>query len=48
MVPFTFLYDLYKAWYVKNVGRSDVVGKQVFIKNLIAVLDENSDRKSVV
>ncbi len=43
LVPFTFLYDLYKAWYVKNVGRSDVVGKQVFIKNLIAVLDENSD-----
>ena len=43
LVPFTFLYDLYKAWYVKNVGRSDVVGKQVFIKNLIAVLDENSE-----
>jgi len=43
LVPFTFLYDLYKAWYVKNVGRNDSVGKQVFIKNLVNVLDEDSD-----
>ena len=43
LVPFTFLYDLYKAWYVKNVGKSDVIGKQVFIKNLAGVLNADSD-----
>lgn len=43
LVPFTFLYDLYKAWYVKNVGKSDVIGKQVFIKSLAGVLGNDSD-----
>ena len=42
LVPFTFLYDLYKAWYKKNIGqdKSAMKSKQVFTKDLLAILPE--------
>ena len=40
LVPFTFLFDLYKSWYKKNVGDRDTKSSQVFIKDLLNVLHE--------
>lgn len=40
LVPFSFLYDLYKAWYRKNIGERDTKSSQVFIKDLLNVLHE--------
>jgi len=42
LVPFTFLYDLYKAWYKKNIGqdKSALKSKQVFTKDVLRVLSE--------
>lgn len=38
LAPFSFLYDLYNAWYKKNVGRGDTMSRQSFIQNLTAIL----------
>ena len=45
LVPFTFLYDLYKAWYKKNIGqdKSALKSKQVFTKDVLRVLPEYPD-----
>lgn len=43
LVPFTFLYDLYKAWYKKNIGERDTKSKQVFTKDLLNILPEYTD-----
>ena len=41
VVPFTFLYDLYRAWYVKNAGgKGEVKGSQTFKKELLIRLKE--------
>ena len=43
LVPYKFLYDLYKAWYKKNVGKSDVVSQTMFnkqIRNLVQTMDD--------
>ena len=45
-VPFTFLYDLYKEWYKKYVGKQDVKSLQVFIKDVLNLLKEYPDRYS--
>lgn len=39
-VPFTFLYDLYKEWYKKYVGKQEVKSLQVFIKDVLNLLKE--------
>ena len=38
LVPFSFLYDLYIAWYHKNVGKGDTMSRQSFIQNLETLL----------
>ena len=43
LVPFSFLYDLYGAWYRKNVGKSDIVSRQSFVQNLINILGPDND-----
>lgn len=42
-VPFTFLYDLYKAWYKKYVGKQEVKSLQVFIKDILNLLNDYPD-----
>lgn len=39
-VPFTFLYDLYKEWYKKYVGKQEVKSLQVFIKDILNLLKD--------
>ena len=45
LVPFTFLYDLYKAWYKKNIGqdKSSFKSKQMFMKDVLAILPSYAD-----
>ena len=43
LVPFTFLYDLYKAWYKRNIADRDTKSLKVFKKDLLNVLPEYSD-----
>lgn len=43
LVPFTFLFDLYKAWYKKNVADRDTKSLKVFKKDLLNVLPEYSE-----
>ena len=45
LVPFTFLYDLYKAWYKKNIGqdKSSFKSKQMFMKDLLMILPSYTD-----
>lgn len=38
LVPYTFIYDLYKAWYAENVGDKSVQGRNTFIKDFNKVL----------
>ena len=40
LVPFTFLHDLYKAWYKRNVGDKDTKSSQVFIRDVLNILSE--------
>lgn len=42
-VPFTFLYDLYKEWYKKYVGKQEVKSLQVFIKDVLNLLKDYPD-----
>ena len=45
LVPFTFLYDLYKAWYKKNIGqdKSSFKSKQMFMKDILMILPSYTD-----
>ena len=45
LVPFVFLYDLYKAWYKKNIGqdKASMKSKQMFTKDILNVLKEYPD-----
>ena len=44
LVPFPFLYDLYRAWYAKNGGgKGEVKGSQTFKKEFLALLKEYPD-----
>ena len=43
LVPFTFLYDLYKEWYKKYVGKQEVKSLQVFIKDVLNLLKDYPD-----
>lgn len=38
LLPFTFLYDLYKAWFKRNSPSGSVLGKTGFVKDLLAVV----------
>lgn len=43
LVPFTFLYDLYKSWYKRNIADRDTKSLKVFKKDLLNVLPEYSE-----
>lgn len=43
LLPFQFLYDLYTAWYHKNVGSREVVGRQTFLKTLLSIVEQFPD-----
>lgn len=38
LLPFSFLYDLYKAWFKRNAPSGTVLGKTTFIHNLESIL----------
>ncbi len=40
LLPFAFLYDLYRAWFVLNVPNGSPLGKNKFIKDLIQMANE--------
>lgn len=41
LIPFTFLYDLYKAWYNKYSPTGSIVSRQVFVKDLIPLVNKS-------
>ena len=44
LVPFDFLYDLYKAWYKKNFSKIDLmISKQNFIRDLLNAIKSLPD-----
>ena len=43
LIPFSFLYDLYGAWYKKNVGKGETISRQTFVKNIVLVLGMQSE-----
>lgn len=43
LLPFGFLYDLYKSWYKRNSPSGSVQGKNTFINDLLSVLPSFSD-----
>ena len=43
LIPFSFLYDLYGAWYKKNVGKGETVSRKTFVKHVVNVLEIQSD-----
>lgn len=38
LLPFTFLYDLYKEWFKKTSPSGSILGKTGFIKDLLAIM----------
>ncbi|MCY1718548.1 phage/plasmid primase, P4 family [Microbacterium sp. SL62] len=42
LVPFTFLYDLFKAWFVKNNPSGKLIASKVFIKDLLQLLPNST------
>lgn len=43
LLPFTFLYDLYKVWFKQNSPNGSIQGKNTFIQDLIQALGTNTD-----
>ena len=39
VLPFSFIYDLYKSWYADNSPSGKCVGKNIFIKELVDMVD---------
>jgi len=42
LLPFAFLYDLYKSWFARSNPSGSPVGRNVFIKDLVSVVDPSS------
>lgn len=42
LVPFNFLYDLFKAWFKQNNPSGTTIGKHTFIANLCAIITPDS------
>lgn len=42
-LPFTFLYDMYKAWFKLNIPSGTCIGKIMFTNDLINVIRSNHD-----
>ena len=43
LIPFSFLYDLYIAWYHRNVGGREVISRKVFMKTLDMILANSEE-----
>ena len=43
LLPFTFLYDLYKIWFKQNSPNGSIQGKNTFIQDLIQALGNNAE-----
>lgn len=43
MLPFSFLYDLFKAWFRKNSPNGTIQGKNTFIADILNILDNYPD-----
>ena len=43
LVPFAFLYDLYVAWYKRNVATTGMEGKTKFLKSFKSIVTEYSE-----
>ena len=43
LVPFSFLYDLYKSWFRKNVPSGTIEGKPAFTTDVLHILPEYED-----
>jgi len=41
LLPFTFLYDLYKAWYRRFVPSGNLTGKTTFVNELIKIIKDD-------
>lgn len=41
LLPFSFLYDLYKAWFAKIQPSGSILGRNMFIADLIAVVNNH-------
>ena len=53
LLPFSFLYDLYKSWFVQNSPSGSPVGKHTFIADLLNIIDGSTtwycnDRKAKI
>lgn len=42
LLPFSFLYDLYKSWFARSNPSGSPVGRNVFIKDLVSVVEPAS------
>ena len=43
LLPFSFLYDLYKAWFRKNSPNGSIQGRNTFINDVLNLLSDYSD-----
>ena len=43
LLPFTFLYDIYKVWFKKNSPNGSIQGKNTFINDIIQAINNNED-----
>lgn len=43
LLPYAFLYDLYKSWMFKNVPTGSKVTSNTFIKNIRTIIDEDNE-----
>lgn len=42
LLPFSFLYDLYKAWFVKTNPSGSPTGRNVFVNDLVGIVDKST------
>ena len=43
LVPFTFLYDLYRAWFAKYIPSGSPLARNTFIKDLLIAIKDNPE-----
>lgn len=53
LVPFSFLYDLYKAWFKKNSPSGSIQGRTTFVTEVVSLVEQNDtwycqDRKATI
>lgn len=45
LLPFTFLYDLYRAWFAKNMPSGSMQSRNTFINDILNAIKDNPDWK---